>query len=65
MLGEWKDYGTETNQELDLPPLKPDISGQRYDSVRGGPHSSSIMYIVYSNDRVFPEYLVTYNTTEI
>jgi hypothetical protein len=49
VLGEDKDYGMQTNNELRLPPLKPGSAGVRYDSVRGGPHSGSTMHIVYSN----------------
>jgi hypothetical protein len=60
VLGEHKDYGMQTDNELRLPPLKPGSVEVRYDSVRGGPHSGSTMHIVYSNDRVYPEYLVTY-----
>jgi hypothetical protein len=61
VLGEHaKDYGMQTDKELRLPPLKPGSAGVRYDSVRGGPHSGNTMHIVYSNDRVYPEYLATY-----
>jgi hypothetical protein len=54
-LGEWKDYRMHTDSSLRLPPLKPGPTQVQYDSVRGGPHSGSIMHIVYSNDRVYPE----------
>jgi hypothetical protein len=35
-------------------------SKDRYDSVCGGPHSGSVMHIVYTNEAVYPQYVVTY-----
>jgi hypothetical protein len=58
-LGNSKPYGTEIDRDLRLPPLLPS-SSDRYDSVSGGPHSGSMMHIVYENDMVYPKYLVTY-----
>jgi serine/threonine protein kinase len=59
-LGKSKPFGTEIDRDLRLPPPLLPGSSDRYDSVSGGPHSGSMMHIVYENDMVYPKYLVTY-----
>jgi hypothetical protein len=58
-LGNFKNYGKDIDRELRLPPMLPQ-SKDRFDSVTGGPHSGSIMHIVYTNEAVYPQYVVTY-----
>ena len=49
-----------TNGSLNHPPLNPN-KGQNfhYDSVQGTT-GGSVVYIIYSNDRCYPEYLITF-----
>ena len=63
LIGEYKDYGTTTMNSLkrapDLPSHHPHAPGL-YDSVKGGPHSGTFMYIVYNADQSYPLYLYTF-----
>ena len=63
LTGVFKDYGVKTEKNLkrapELPRSHPNHPGL-YDSVKGGPHSGSFMYIVYSSDQAYPLYLYTY-----
>ena len=49
---------TGQDSRLTMPPLKPSSSEDRYDSVHGITHSTSI-YIVYDHDKSYPAYLIT------
>jgi hypothetical protein len=66
--GNVKDYGTTLMNSLkrapDLPPGHPDYGNATvpglYDSVKGGPHSGSCMYIIYTLSQAYPAYLIEY-----
>lgn len=63
ITGESKDYKTTLAQGLKRAPDLPDSHPRHpglYDSVKAGPHSGSIMYIVYEADMSLPLYLYTY-----
>jgi len=64
-------YKKSINRDLRRPPERPPPStgggpeiefrgAQLYDSVKGGPHSGSIMYVVYDSGYAYPRYLITY-----
>jgi hypothetical protein len=63
LCGYSRVYGTTTVTTLkrapDLPTGHPCYPGL-YDSVQGGPHSGSLMWIVYHSDQAYPRYLYTY-----
>eukprot|EP00940_MAST-03C_sp_MAST-3C-sp2_P003410 g3410.t1 len=67
--GNIKNYGMKKMTSLkrgpDLEPGHPDYGGQwspgLYDSVQGGPHSGSVMYIVYNGEQAYPAYLIEYS----
>lgn len=59
LTGKAKVYGSTLARTLKRPPLLPDGSGL-YDSVQGGPHSGSIMYVIYDSDQALPLYFITY-----
>jgi len=63
LIGEYKDYKTTTMNSLkrapDLPSNHSHAPGL-YDSVKGGPHSGTFMYIVYNADQSYPLYLYTF-----
>eukprot|EP00940_MAST-03C_sp_MAST-3C-sp2_P001068 g1068.t1 len=62
LTGRSKDYKTtvdDTTRALKRPPAIGN-SGNFYDSVKGGPHSGSIMYIIYDMSQAYPAYLITY-----
>eukprot|EP00940_MAST-03C_sp_MAST-3C-sp2_P001067 g1067.t1 len=62
LTGRSKDYKTtvsDTTRALKRPPAIGN-SGNFYDSVKGGPHSGSIMYIIYDMSKAYPAYLITY-----
>ena len=63
LCGEMKVYGTtlakNNKRAPQLPSGHPRYPGL-YDSVKGGPHSGSYMYIVYRSDQAMPLYLYTY-----
>jgi hypothetical protein len=59
-LGEFRVYGSAQDNSLTKPP-KNARTGRMYDSVQGGPHSGSMMYVVYDLQQVYPEYIVTYS----
>ena len=51
---------------LTMPPLLPNtikqsFIGQRYDTVSGDHSGGSKVYMVYTNERAYPEYLITYS----
>ena len=63
LTGHAKNYGTNLAQHLTRPPPLPSshpASPGLYDSVQGGPHSGSIMCIVYQVSKAYPEYLISY-----
>lgn len=47
------------NKELSMPPLINAFSNDRYDSVTGVTGGSDV-YMVYSNKKAYPEYVITY-----
>ncbi|CDW77403.1 poly adp-ribose polymerase member 14-like protein [Stylonychia lemnae] len=47
----------DADSSIKLPPLKSEQGFQRYDSINNGPGGH---YIVYSNDKAYPGYLITY-----
>ena len=54
------------NSSLTMPPLLPNslnqhFVGQRYDTVSGDHSAGSKIYMVYTNERAYPEYLITYS----
>ena len=50
----------KTNSALNYPPLNPNKGPNvHYDSVQGTT-GGSVVYIIYSNDRCYPEYLITF-----
>ena len=63
LCGHSKVYGTTLAKTLkrapDLPAGHSCYPGL-YDSVQGGPHSGSLMWIVYHSDQAYPRYLYTY-----
>mmetsp|Transcript_8486 Transcript_8486/g.21756 ORF Transcript_8486/g.21756 Transcript_8486/m.21756 type:complete len:648 (+) Transcript_8486:1687-3630(+) len=77
-VGRARDFGSTVNdatQALAQPPEE--LSGTRYDSVRGGPHhpfyraghpfykkgpDDSAMYVLYEPGQAYPEYVVTFDT---
>lgn len=59
LTGKSKDFGTNTETDLKRPPVLPS-GGGIYDSVKGGPHSGSLMYVVYDTAKSYPAYLITY-----
>jgi len=63
LCGEFKNYGTTLAQSNKRAPQLPSGHSRypgSYDSVKGGPHSGSYMYIVYKADQALPLYLYTY-----
>ena len=63
LCGDTKVYGMTKAQSLKRAPDLP--AGHKrapglYDSVQGGPHDGSIMYIVYEGSQAYPLYLYTY-----
>ena len=63
LCGDTKVYGMTKAQSLKRAPDLP--TGHKrypglYDSVQGGPHDGSIMYIVYEGSQAYPLYLYTY-----
>ena len=54
-------YSAKTGQDsrLTMPPLKPNSSEDRYDSVHGVTLNTTI-YIVYDHDKSYPAYLITF-----
>lgn len=54
------------SQALKMPPLKDsaDGSSERYDSIKGNVpgRTSTEVYIVYDQDKAYPEYLITFTT---
>ena len=49
----------ESDNTLTMPPLIPNSENQRYDSVKGHTYGSDV-YMVYSNKKAYPSYLITY-----
>ena len=45
---------------LKMPPLIEGKSDQRYDSVNGNTNGSDV-FMIYTNKKAYPEYLVSYN----
>lgn len=63
LTGVEKDFGKTTMNSLKRAPQLPSGHPRHpglYDSVMGGPHSGTIMYIVYGSDQAYPLYLYTY-----
>jgi len=63
LCGDTKNYGMTKGQSLKRAPELP--GGHKrypglYDSVQGGPHDGSVMYIVYEGSQAYPLYLYTY-----
>ena len=58
LCGREKDYKTQKDMSLKRPPTMP--GGDLYDSVCGGPHAGSIMYITYDKSQAYPMYLYTW-----
>ena len=70
LTGFAKDYGTTKQENLKRPPdvrykwhpLWEDASAPGiYDSVRGGPHSGTIMYVTYEKGYAYPSYLIEFS----
>jgi len=61
LTGKSKDFGQSLSNGLKRPPPLPSGQGL-YDSVKGGPHSGSVMYVVYDHKRSYPSYLITYGS---
>ena len=70
LTGHSKNFGTATQMSLklapELPPSHPvyssvDFPGQ-YDSVQGGPHSGSLMWILYEREHAYPRYCIELGT---
>eukprot|EP01064_Diplonema_japonicum_P033110 TRINITY_DN6452_c0_g1_i2.p1 TRINITY_DN6452_c0_g1~~TRINITY_DN6452_c0_g1_i2.p1 ORF type:complete len:417 (+),score=54.33 TRINITY_DN6452_c0_g1_i2:64-1314(+) len=62
LVGNCKDYGKNTDSSLVIPPCvdsSTQDSVRRYDSVSGITAGTQV-YMVYSNGRGYPEYLITY-----
>lgn len=69
-LGSSFDYKLNIDRQLRLPPHMAGSSQSiRHDSVQGGPHQpsqagpgkdDSVMHIVYNNEQVYPNYIITY-----
>ena len=55
----------QPSSSLTMPPLFPtsnsNFVGQRYDTVSGDHSAGSKIYMLYTNERTYPEYLVTYS----
>ena len=49
----------QSDRSLKMPPLLPGSSTDRYDSVKGN-YGDSDIFIVYSNKKAYPSYLITY-----
>ena len=54
------------NSSLTMPPVLPSsikqhFLGQKYDTVSGDHPAGSKVYMVYTNERAYPEYLITYS----
>ena len=64
LTGRSKDFGETLCQNLKRPPPLPSGAGL-YDSVKGGPHSGSVMYVVYNWEQSYPAYLITYGPSAI
>lgn len=63
LTGRSKDYGTQKAQTLKRAPdleAGHEFAPGLYDSVKGGPHDGTIMYIVYEGAQAYPLYLYTY-----
>ena len=50
------------SRSLKMPPLKSSVDGcsERYDSIKGET-GNSVVYIVYDQDKAYPEFLITFN----
>jgi hypothetical protein len=49
----------QSNTALTHPPLLPNSTVDRYDSVQGFTGNSDV-FMVYANKKAYPEYLITY-----
>eukprot|EP01016_Furgasonia_blochmanni_P021811 TRINITY_DN23960_c0_g1_i1.p1 TRINITY_DN23960_c0_g1~~TRINITY_DN23960_c0_g1_i1.p1 ORF type:complete len:230 (-),score=59.85 TRINITY_DN23960_c0_g1_i1:95-784(-) len=58
LLGDCKKL--ESDRSLTRPPMKPD--GKLYDSVEGFT-SNTVVFIVYNNQKAYPQYLIKYTET--
>lgn len=59
LCGRVFDYGQTLDKGLKRPPYVAN-STDIYDSVQGGPHSGSVIRVVYSNAHSYPSYVITY-----
>jgi hypothetical protein len=59
LVGVCKNYGSQEQKTMTVPPLKPKGSKDRYDSCRGGENDSPV-YVVYDHTSVYPEFILTY-----
>lgn len=54
-----KFFEMNPDRSLKMPPLLPGSQADRYDSVKGHTGGSDV-YMVYSNKKAYPSYLITY-----
>lgn len=67
LLGEIYDYGKQRDESLRLPPIKlqqiSSLVNSRYDSISGISKDTRI-YMIYSNNKAYPTYIINYSCTE-
>ena len=67
LLGEIYDCGKQRDESLRLPPIKlqqtSSLVNSRYDSISGISKDTRI-YMIYSNNKAYPTYIINYSCTE-
>ena len=58
MVGNSKRLNEDST--LKMPPLIEGMNNERYDSVNGETGGSQV-YMIYTNKKAYPEYLISYN----
>ena len=59
IVGNFYDMGTKHDTTLTHPPLLPGSTINRYDSIKGNTANCDV-YMTYSNQKCYPEYLISY-----
>ena len=60
LVGHSKNYGATNQNTLKMPPNLEGKNGEYYDSVQGYANQSDL-YMIYSNKKAYPEFLITYS----
>lgn len=66
LTGHSANFGTRISRQLrfapELPPAHPLYGGAdhpgQFDSVQGGPHSGSLMWVLYEREHAYPRYCI-------